>query len=382
MHKGMPLSVKVFLIAGETSGDQLGADVVRAIHTLDSSIEVLGAGGTALKLAGQNQCLDLVPHAIMGFVEVAKQFAKFKGFFDFLLEEVKKSKPDALMLIDYPGFNLRFMKAVKRLFPEMKIIYFIAPMVWAWKPKRALAMEKHLDLLLTVYHFEKEWFANYTPKLRVEFVGHPMMDKISTLPESVRSGKTLAILPGSRRTEIQKNLKVMLGAFEKISVRVPEVQASISAVSENTALQIEGILATFPQLKDRCRVVTGDVYQVIRQSFAGIVVSGTVSTECAALGLPIVIVYRMNPVTYWIAKLLVKLPYYSMVNLLGQRQVVRELQHHDVTVEGISKEILQLFEDPVYYSEVCKGLSEVKLKLGEPGAAGRAAHAVLHVLNK
>lgn len=378
-----PLSGRsLFIIAGETSGDQLGAEVVQSLKKMSPSLRIIGAGGPALKAAGQEQCLDLVPHAVMGFIEVVKRYRKFKRFFDQLLQEVDNERPEAVMLIDYPGFNLRFAREVKRRHPEIKIIYYIAPMVWAWKPNRAYHMEKDVDLLLTIFPFEKDWFSRKTPTLKVEFTGHPVVDQAAALPARERETGTLALFPGSRQGEILKNLPVMLLAVKRLAAAGVFKHLLIASTHERTDAWIRDILTRHELSPLSVEIVTGQAQVVMQRAWAGIAVSGTVATECSVLGLPIVVIYRMNPLTYLMAKALVKLPYYAMVNILAEKEIVRELQHFDVTPARIAREIACLFQDIPARTSVCQGLSDVASSLGSPGAARRAAEAVLKTLEK
>src|SRR5262245_36718314 len=219
---------KVMFIAGEASGDTNAAPIVAALRT--KNVEVFGAGGPKMKAAGMELLLDLTEHAVVGLVEVLKNYGKFKRIFDQLVTEAEKRRPDAVVLVDFPGFNLRFAKQMKQR--GIKVIYYISPQLWAWHASRAKQIERDVALMLTIFPFEKAWYAEHAPKLRVEFVGHPLAERIRESAD--RKQKLVLLLPGSREREVAKLWPVM----SKVVDLLPETEFIAATVDERTGAMV------------------------------------------------------------------------------------------------------------------------------------------------
>lgn len=376
---------KLFVVAGEPSGDAIAATVVESLRAKHPEMEILGAGGNKLRVAGQNQCLDLSAHAIMGAAEVILKLPKFFNFFKLVFEEIRKVSPDVLLLVDYPGFNLRLAKAVRKNFPQIKIVYLIAPKAWAWRPGRAKLVEKYVDLLIPVFSFEANWYRRVCPSLKIEYVGHPMVDGLSQVDiPTDRDQQTLAIYPGSRKREIQYILPPLLKACEIIKQRSIIRKVMIAVPDEKAAEQAQKILAqnTHLLLEGSYAIVTGMSREVATQACVGIVKSGTITAECAFLGLPMVVVYKASLVEALLMWLFVKVKFFSLVNLIAEREVVRELAQFALTPQKVSQETLRLLNNLKVTNQMKIDLNEIRKTMGGPGAAQRVADLVEEFLKE
>lgn len=217
---------KFYLVAGEASGDRHAALLVREIKKLHSEAEIYGVGGFRLREAGQHQLFDLSLHAVVGLTDVLLNFFKFLFFFYKVVIDIHRKQPDVLILVDYPGFNLRLAKEVKRRFPNIRVVYYISPQVWAWKAHRAKLIRRVVDLLIIIFEFEKKWFAQREPDLQVEWVGHPLMDRWLGEAGKINDGETvqrIALLPGSREKEISRHLPILLETAKKVKLTMPGI---------------------------------------------------------------------------------------------------------------------------------------------------------------
>ncbi|MEI6083810.1 MAG: lipid-A-disaccharide synthase [Verrucomicrobiota bacterium] len=353
----------VLFIAGEASGDSHAAAVIRA---LDGRVPVFGAGGPKMRDAGMELLFDLTEHAVVGLVEVLKNYDKFKRFFDQLLDEVGKRKPSAVVLVDFPGFNLRFAKSVKRRYPATKVIYYISPQLWAWHASRAKQIERDVDLLLTIFPFEKAWYAPRAPKLRVEFVGHPFADDGGRrLRFETRSPKLILLLPGSREREVAKLWPVLVQVVDQMPGDVKFVAA---AVNERTARMMQHPLV---------EVQLGAARELMHRATFAITASGTATMECAFAGCPMIVVYKVNWLTYLIGRALVQVKWLAMPNVIAGRALVPEFIQRAADPERIAAAAAELLSDPDRRGSMQRELAEVVAGLGGPGASGRAAQLIL-----
>ena len=378
-------SNQIMIIAGEPSGDNLAADVVhemmrRARHGIRPRF--FGLGGPRLAAAGVELLEDMTQHTVFGLYEVLQRYQSFKKIFDRALQEAKKRQPELVILVDYGGFNLRFAQALRTATAQAshdfgnwnpKIAYFIPPQVWASREGRAITMGECIDLVISIFPFEREWYRQRVPHLKVKYVGDPMATRFGTTPTSARveskstlnHPRRLAILPGSRRQEIERHLPPMLEALKTLQ-RHEDWTATI--VTPDTAL-----LAPYKSLAPPNVTWTeGSVEPVLRDADLALVSSGTVTRECAYLGVPTVVIYKLSWMTYQIAKRIIKVRFIAMPNLLADRMIFPELIQAAATPTAIAQELLQLCktEDRL---RVIDELEKVILSLGPPGAAARAA---------
>lgn len=349
----------VMFIAGEASGDNNAAEIIRQ---LTGKVATFGAGGPKMQAAGMELLLDLTQHAVVGLVEVLKNYGKFKRIFDDLLAEVGKRQPSAVVLVDFPGFNLRFAKAVKRRYPQTKVIYYISPQLWAWHASRAKQIERDVDLMLTIFPFEKDWYSKHAPKLRVEFVGHPLAEKKPQAEE--RRPQTVLLLPGSREREVAKLWPVMTQVVDAL----PEVEFVAAAVNESMAAHLQ---------HPRVKVEVGTSREWMRRATLAITASGTATMECAFANCPMIVVYKVNWLTYLIGRMVVQVNWLGMPNVIAGRTVVPEFLQHDATPAHIGSSAAELLRDSARRQAMQKDLEAVVNTLGGPGASARAAQLIL-----
>lgn len=386
----------ILMIAGEASGDLLGAELIESIRRQPGGDEVdfIGAGGPRMEAASLRPEFDLSEHAVVGIWEVLKNYFKFRRLFRHLLELATRREPDAIVLIDYPGFNLRFAKAIRRYnaqgdgaFREWqpKIICYVSPQLWAWKEGRVYQVAKDIDLMLSIFPFEKDWYAERVPSFAVEFVGHPLVDRYPAAkpaektvpldPDLFTEQPTVLLLPGSRRREIDKHLPVMLEAAvifsEKIKTRLRMVLPS-----EEMLDLARRHIPTGTEID----LQTGGLAKALGQASLAIASSGTVTMECAWFRVPTVVLYKTSPLTHALGRALLKVPYLAMPNLLAGEELFPEFIQSAANADNLAEASLRLLRDKAERTRILDGLDRVATRLGKPGAAPRAAQAVLAIL--
>lgn len=372
--------LRIFFVAGESSGDTHGANLIRALQKKVPALECEGLGGARMAEAGMTLRFDLAGHAIMGFAEVLKSLAWIRRLFHDAVARLEEWRPDCLVLIDYPGFNIRLAKeAHARGIP---VVYYISPQVWAWKKKRIHTLARVCRKMLVTFPFEKALYDNVG--LDCTYVGHPLLDHIADADaacnrqyEPLSERFTVGILPGSRAQEIGRILPVMLEAARKIRQAHPGAQFTIPCVDESRRSQIAAVLQDFP-----ARIVIGGAHNVLRDARFCFVASGTATLETALFGVPMAILYRVAPFTYWLAKRLVKIDHIGMVNILAGRRLVPEFVQHEAQPQPIAHAALSLIADSPARRSQLDGLAEVRNALGGPGASDRAAQAILTALGR
>lgn len=344
-------------IAGEASGDANAAALIRA---LGRNVQTFGAGGPKMRAAGMELVLDLTQHAVVGLVEVLKNYGKFKRIFNDLVLEADLRKPDAVVLVDFPGFNLRFAAQMKKR--GIKVFYYISPQLWAWHASRAKQIERDVDLMLTIFPFEKAWYAKHAPKLRVEFVGHPFAERGQR--SGMRSPKMVLLLPGSREREVAKIWPVMAEVVDKM----PDVKFVAAAVDARTAAMMK---------HPRVRVEVGKARDWMREATLAITASGTATMECAFCGCPMIVVYKVNWLTYLVGRALVKVKWLGMPNVIAGRAIVPEFIQQEASPNRIVAAAKELIEDKAKRATMQRELATVISTLGGPGAGERAARLIL-----
>jgi lipid-A-disaccharide synthase len=388
------------LIAGEASGDMLAAELVFALRAKvvkdESQLETtdaqplrtalaprfFGAGGSKMAAAGVELAFDLTKHSTIGISEVAKKYFEFRRLFRQLLKLAVERQPDAIIGVDYGGFNLRFGHAIKQYVRKHqniftpwnpKLIQFVSPQVWASRPGRAQLLERDYDLLLSIFPFEKTWYAQRASKLRVEFVGHPMIGR-NQGPE-VRSQKSetasLVLLPGSRADEVRRHSPVVVGAFQLMREKIPSLRAKMILPDDALAQSVKSLA-----LPAGLEIQAGGLFAALAEASLAITKSGTITTECAAFGVPAVVFYKTSWPTYLIGKQIVSVKYLAMPNLLAGEEIYPEFVQHTATAENISRAALELLQNESRRVEIKRKLSNIITSLGEPGATQRAAAAI------
>ena len=371
---------RILISAGEASGDLHAGAVTRAIKQLSPEAEVFGMGGDCLREAGGEVLFDIKDHSIMGFVEVLKRLPDIWKLRSAFIDLMDSRKPDVLLVIDYPGFNLRLAKLAKKR--GIKVVCYIAPQVWAWRTGRAAGVAKVTDKIACIFPFEYDLYKSYGAD--IEFVGHPLLDTVQpSLSEAEaeklagkRHGHPLVLLmPGSRNMEIQRLLPVMLAAAKILKQRHPEIDF---AMPRAATIAREVLAGYIREAGVEVRLTEGHTYDVMSVADLAIVTSGTVTLEAALCGLGCEILYKSSPVSFWIAKQVVKIPNIGLPNIVAGRQIEPELLQDDCTPEKIAATALELLE-PERFARLQRDLQEVKEKLGEPGAVRRVADLVLRM---
>lgn len=358
------------VIAGEASGDTLGAELVKALRAEPggSGLSFIGAGGPKLTAAGVELSFDLSAHAVVGIWEVLKNYGKFKGFFDQLLALAEQRRPDYVILIDYPGFNLRFAKALRaRADWKPKIIYYVSPQIWAWHESRVHQIARDIDLMLAIFPFEKAWYAERKPGFRVEFVGHPLIDRFADFIRPPGEGSSLLLLPGSRVRELRKHLPPMLGAARAMGgdIRMVLPNEPLRRVAEEQG-SLDGI-----------KVQIGGLAEALTQARVAIASSGTVTMECAYFGVPTVVIYRTSWSTHFLGRRFIRVKFLAMPNLLAGKEIYPELIQDQASAENIRSAAGELLASEQRRAAIKAQLAGVIRSLGETGASGRAARAIL-----
>ena len=371
---------RILISAGEASGDLYAGAVTRGIKQLNPETEVFGMGGDCLREAGGEVLFDIKDHSLMGFVEVLKKLPDVWKLRNAFIDLMEKRKPDVLLTIDYPGFNMRLAKLAKER--GINVVYFIAPQVWAWRPGRAADVAKVTDKIACIFPFECDFYKSYGAD--IEFIGHPLVDTVKPSLSrkeaeelaGKRTGHPLILLmPGSREMEIQRLLPVMLDAVKILKQKRPELDFAIPRAA---TIAKEILEDSVRQAGLNIRLIEGHNYDVMSVADLAIVTSGTVTLEAAMCGLGCEILYKSSPVSFWIAKRVVKIPNIGLPNIVAGRQIEPELLQDDCTPENISSTALELLE-PERFAQLQRDLQEVKEKLGEPGAVKRVAELVLRM---
>jgi lipid-A-disaccharide synthase len=370
----------IYFVAGEASGEEHGAALMRALREFVPDLNFAGRGGPKMQaIAGEAFINWSDSAAIVGLWEVVKRCGYFLDQFRCALREIASINPEAVVLIDYPGFNLRLARALRKKSPALKIIYYISPQVWAWHRGRIGQMARFLDLMLCIFPFEAELYNK--SGLRTVFVGHPMIENLAARrTREERQPNLVGFFPGSRLREVRKIFPIMLEAARKIVAEHEKIHFDVAAASESLALEVQKMLVTSP-LRDRVRVVTGDAAGTMQRAFAGIIASGTATLEAAYFRLPFVLVYKVSWPTYFAARFVIKTEHLGMPNVLAGRQIIPEFIQHRARGYAISKAVLRLLNDRAARELVISEFDAIIAKLGERGASTKAAQAIVEELD-
>jgi lipid-A-disaccharide synthase len=391
------------VIAGDPSGDLLAAELVAALRekvlaraeTDSADVQPLvtalaprffGAGGPKMAAAGVEQVFDLTQHSVIGFAEVLKNLGKFKRLFKQLLHVAVDRQPDIIIGVDYGGFNLRFAQAVRAAARRQrnvfcnwnpKIVQFVSPQVWASRASRAYTLAENHDLLLSIFPFEQSWYAHRVPKLRVEFVGHPMMGRGQRLEVGGQRSETprVVLLPGSRADEVRRHWPVVTGAFELMRREIPALTGKMILPNQHLADATKS-----GGLPAGLEIQVGGLSDALASAHLAITKSGTVTMECALHGVPAVVFYKTSWPTYFIGKQIVTVKYLAMPNLIADEMIYPEFVQQAATPENISGAALELLRNEQRRTVVQGKLAQVIDSLGKPGAPQRAAAAILSLL--
>lgn len=365
--------MKIAVVAGEASGDLHAGSVLRELKALQPGVALFGIGGDLMAKEG----VELLYHArdlgVVGLFNVLRHLGMFRRVFRHFMARVEAERPDAVLLVDYPGFNLRVARRAKAL--GIKVIYFISPQVWAWHRRRIHQIERNVDHMIVILPFEEQFYREH--HVRVTYVGHPLIDQVIGVgrPEK-RDGITrIALMPGSRKREVDDVLPAMLAA-----VRILRAERAIEPfIVQAPTIEHEQLAGLVRASGEQVPILPRDRGEGLAAADIAISSSGTATLESAVLGTPVVVMYRLGRLTYRIAQQLVKLPYFSLVNIVAGRRVVPELMQDEVTGPNIAAAVRELLE-PERYAQARTDMAEVRTKLGERGASRRAAEAIMATL--
>jgi len=369
----------VLIVAGEASGDLHGAGVVRELRQLQPHAEIFGIGGDGMAAAGMELLFHVRDMAVVGFTEVLRHLQFFRRVMRALENEARRRQPAVVILIDYPGFNLRFAERLRRRENPLKILYYIAPQVWAWGANRIPKMARLIDHMAVVFPFEVPLFQS--AGIPTEFVGHPLLEGLRpqlTTPiffsryQFDAKKPLLGLLPGSRKQEIARLLPDMLATAKLLRRSIPNLQVAV-AMAPNLP---EAFYRPWVH-GDDFRLVANSTYEVMRDSRACLVCSGTATLETACFGTPLAVVYRVSRLSYEIGKRVVKLPNIGLVNVVAGRKIVPEFIQNEFAPERAAPELARMIGDNEYHAEIKQALAEVRSRLGAPGASRRAAELAL-----
>jgi lipid-A-disaccharide synthase len=397
------------LIAGETSGDMLGAELVQAlrqefaqakpIFTADNlplrnnlAPRFFGAGGPRMAAAGVELAFDMTAHSVVGLTEVLANYFKFRRLFYQLYRLALERQPDAIICIDFSGFNRRFAHSIHNFVRPRsdwfhdwapKLIQYVSPQVWASRASRAYQMAHDYDLLLSIFPFEKEWYAKRVPGFNVEFVGHPMVDRhraeiggrLEKATTDPARPPTLLLLPGSRVHEIKRHMPVMIRALALIRASLQQMRALVVLPNDELVRQVKAF-----DLPANLEVRTGGLRESMAESDVAIASTGTVTMECALFGVPTVALYKTSWSTYQLARCIVKVNYLAMPNLLAKGPVFPEFIQDAATPENLSRAALDLLNDEARRRRIKTRLAQIVASLGGRGANQRAAKAIIRLL--
>ena len=392
---------RFILVAGEASGDILAAELVGElrkgigqISTYSTNLQPLqadlapaffGAGGPAMAHAGVELAFDLTQHSLIG-VPSLRSFLAIRRRLNQLVQLACERQPDVIVCVDFQWFNSAFAAAVKRRARQgpfnnwnPKIIKYISPQVWASREGRAKKIARDFDLVLSIVPFEKEWYASRVPKLRVEFIGHPLVERYGNVKLPARDADlpgapNVLLLPGSRKAEVERHWPIMLAAWQKIQAAVPAARAKAILPNETLAAMARSVPGQPAEIQ-----VSG-MAEALAKADVAISKTGTITLECAFFGVPTVAMYIASGLTYQIGRHIVKVKWASMPNLIANEEVFPEFIQQAATPENISRAALQLLQNKSRREKVRAQMAEVVAKLGTPGASRRAADAILGLL--
>jgi lipid-A-disaccharide synthase len=365
--------LKYYIIAGEASGDLHASNLIKEIKKLDASAEFRAWGGDLMEAQGAKIVKHYRELAFMGFVEVLLNLTTILSNLSFCKKDILNHAPDALILVDYPGFNLRIAKFAH--LHGIKVVYYISPQVWAWKKGRVHTIKKVVDQMLVILPFEQDFYLGYG--IDTKFVGHPLLDAIidhKAKPDEflqknhLGNKPIIALLPGSRKQEISRMLKVML----RVSTDFPDYQFVIGGAPSVEA----GFYEPFTR-SSQTSVVLNQTYELLHHARAALVTSGTATLETALLGVPQVVCYKGNSISFAIARRIVNVKYISLVNLIMDRKVVTELIQNDLNPERLKQELSAILLDDAKKNRIEKDYADLRKKLGGEGASAKAAKIIL-----
>lgn len=373
---------KILIVCGEPSGDLHASNLVKDLKSMDGSLKFFGMGGGLCKKTGVDVVFDISDLALVGLIEVLKNIFTVGRAYRAVLARTDSEKPDLAILVDYPGFNLRLAGELKKR--SIPVAYYISPQVWAWGRDRVNIIKKCVRKMLVFFKFEEELYKTYG--IDAEFVGHPLLDtvKMSMTREKFLKKNSLAqdrpvvaILPGSRSNEVRVLLPIMAGAAAEIRKSYAGVQFAVSKHPDlDMGLYQKALGASGIDMK----LVEGGTYDLVGSSDLAIVASGTATLETAIIGTPLIITYKVSPITYIAYKIVANLRFIGIVNIIANKEVVPEFLQYEATPERIAAKAIELLSDPSKLTSIRSELAKIKSSLGSSGASLRAARSILQLI--
>jgi lipid-A-disaccharide synthase len=367
----------IYFVAGEASADNHAGALMWSLRELDADLHFTGRGGPQMQeIAGEQFKNWIDDAAVLGLWEVIRKYGYFREQFHETLNEIQESKPDAIVLIDYPGFNLRLARALRKQSPRQKIIYYISPQVWAWNRGRIKKMARLLDLMLCIFPFEADLYNK--SGLRAVFVGHPMIERLRARKvDAERDRNLIGLFPGSRMREVRKIFPVMLESVPDLQKQNRDMRFEVAAASEELAREMREMLDQRGQDQQGIQIKVGETAALMQRAFAGIVASGSATLEATYFRLPFVLIYKVAWPTYLAARLVVSVKYLGMPNVLADREVVPEFIQHRARPDAIVKAMRRLIADADARDRMISEFDRIVGKLGEGGASDQAARAII-----
>jgi lipid-A-disaccharide synthase len=380
MSQHKPLTI--LFSAGESSGDQHAANMFVELQKLKPDITGLGMGGAKMAQAGINIRYDSANIAVIGVVEVIKHYAEIRRALKLMQQLLATERPDLLVCVDYKEFNFKLARYAKQ--QGIKVLFYVSPQVWAWRPGRVVAYGKVIDMMAVIFPFETAYYD--AEKVPVRYVGHPSVDKVhaqrSKDEDLIRFGldknrPIVGLLPGSRTNEIRRMLPVMLAAAEKVQADLPDCQFILPQADSISDALLEDHIG---QSLITITVIKNQPYDVIQCCDAVMTTSGTATLEIALLAVPMVIAYKLSPLTYWLGRWLVNTPFIGLPNIVLGKRIIKELIQHEATAENLSAEVTRILTDKAYADEMRENLNRVKEQLGAGGGSKNMAQLALEML--
>jgi lipid-A-disaccharide synthase len=369
--------MRIYLVAGESSGDAHGSALMRELRALLPDAEFYGAGGSQMKAMAGDHFEDWSSEAVVGLWDVLVKYPYFRRQFYRMYDEITGLQPDAVIFIDYPGFNLRLAERLHRRRFSGKLIYYVSPQVWAWNRSRIPRMARFLDLMMCIFPFEKSLYE--ASGLRTEFVGHPMVEELERHRiRQPREADLVALMPGSRKREVKRIFPVMLEAARLLHRRDPKMRFEASAASSSAQEMMQQML----QPNDKIEIRFGNAATLMQRAAAGMVASGTATLESSFFHLPFVLVYKVSWLTYIPGRMLIRVNYLGMPNILAGKEIVPEFIQKDATPERIADAVWRLYSDEGGRKSMVHEMDRVVTMLGEKGAGKRAAEVVVRELTE
>ena len=371
----------IYFVAGESSADNHGAAVMRALRDLDPDVQFAGRGGPQMKtLAGAPFENWIADAGVLGLWEVLKKYGYFRSKFHETLDQIEEIEPAAVVLIDYPGFNLRLAKALHRRRSASKIIYYISPQVWAWHRGRIVHMARWIDLMLCIFPFEADLYNQ--SGLRTHFVGHPMIDRLAAERTNVtRDPNVIGLFPGSRSREVHKIFPVLVRVATILRQQHPELRFEAAAASPALAKSIEKMLFDSGESLN-LQIRVGNAGELMQRAIVGIVASGSATLEAAFFRMPFVLIYKVAWLTYIAAKIVVRLEHIGMPNVLAGKEIVPEFIQHRTKPDKIAIAVSSLIDNPAKRNEMLQEFDRIMEPLSHGGASEAAAREILAELNR